>query len=833
MAKELDLDNKVLMDLLLKRGYAVKSVSSTIDNISAESIRAEFAKKNTGAAPAAPTVDESPKPPSIKPHIPGGAIVRSAEDISKERAARAETMKPKTFPSISAAYPTLRPGSPPPIKISPVAAGPSMPPAVPSISAVRPSALPAAPVIRPAAPPKVAVPQILRTPVAHSTGSVLTHSSSAGSAISSGTSIPARPSVSSTTAKTPPATPASEAPIVVAPVAGEIKVMQIKPPIMVRDFAVFLGLKPFKLISSLMEMGIFASMNQILEPDLASKVAEKFGVVLEIKHRGESKVEPPKKKELPKVDEKLLMELRPPVVCVLGHVDHGKTTLVDFIRKTNVVAGEAGGITQHIGAYQIVVPPSREASADSNKDDEKKSAASAEGRKITFLDTPGHSAFEKMRERGASLTDIAVLVIAADDGFKPQTDEALKHCRKHAVPVIVAINKIDVKGANIDRVKKQMQERNLLPEDWGGDVITVPISALKGEHIDTLLEMILLQADILELKANPKAGAEGVIVESKIEVGRGPTATVIVQKGTLKPGDAIVCGPSYCKVKSLLNERDEKLDKASPSTPVRIIGWSQTPEVGGRFITAKNEREAKDMAETAAQEILKTKRSQQATAAPQNAKELLEAITAQTSKSLSVVVKADVSGSLEAVIDALRAITSDKVKLEIVGGSVGLVSLGDVEMAHTSKASIVAFNTRNDIGVAAALKHDHVSVISHNIIYELVEQVKDAMAELLDPILTEHSLGKAEIRQIFALSKGTIAGCMVTEGSIMRDKQTRVWRGKELLGEGKIVHLKRQKDDASEVKAGFECGILFSGIDSFKEGDVVECYEISKMKAAL
>jgi len=308
---------------------------------------------------------------------------------------------------------------------------------------------------------------------------------------------------------------------------------------------------------------------------------------------------------------------------------------------------------------------------------------------------------------------------------------------------------------------------------------------------------------------------------------------VIVKKGTLKAGDAIVCGSSYCKVRSLLNERDEKLDKAPPSTPIRIIGWSEAPEVGGKFVTAKNEREAKDMSETAAQEILKAKRNAQATASPQNAKELLEAITAQTSKILSVVVKADVSGSFEAVIDALNAIKSDKVTLQIVGGSVGLVALGDVELAHTSKASIVAFNTRSESGVVAALKHDQVSVISHNIIYELVEQVKEAMSDLLDPILTEHILGKAEIRQIFALSKGTIAGSMVTEGSLMREKPARVWRGKELFGEGKITQLKRQKDDASEVKSGFECGILFSGIENFKEGDVVECYEISKVKAQL
>lgn len=788
LAKEIGLDNKELMDLLTSRGFAVKSVSSTIDNISADSLRAEYASKKPAAQ-----VEKSAD--AAKPQIPTGAIVRSAEDIAKERAARDAEKKPKMFiPPVGqsmtrpAPPPIIRPSAPPPIRLPNATTPP--PPAIKFVaSAPRPVGSHGAPIVRPAGSPSISL---------HSAPPVI---------------LPKMPAASFVKAPPPPPVIGALNMPSTAPAApqGEVKVMQIKPPIVVRDFALFLGLKPFKLISSLMEMGIFASMNQILEPDLAMKIAEKFGILLEIKHRGDAKPEPPKKKETPKIDEKLLLEARPPVVCILGHVDHGKTSLIDFIRKTNVVAGEAGGITQHIGAYQIAV-----------KD-----------KKITFLDTPGHSAFEKMRERGASLTDIAVLVIAADDGFKPQTDEALKHCRKHGVPVIAAINKMDVKGANIDRVKKQMQERNLLPEDWGGETITVPTNAIKGDGVDTLLEMILLQAEMLELKANPKAPAEGVVVESKIEVGRGPTATVIVQKGTLKAGDAIVCEASYCKVRSMLNERDEKVDKALPSTPVRIIGWSETPEVGGKFTTAKNEREAKDIAEAAAQEALKLRRAQISAEGPTNAKELLEAITAQIAKTLPVVVKADVSGSLEAVVDALKAIKSDKVNLSIIDNSVGVVTLNDVETAHTAKATIVAFNTRNDNGVPALLKHHQVSVISHNIIYELVEQVRDAMADLLDPIMTEHTLGRAEIRTLFALSKGTIAGCMVTEGSIFRDKAARVWRGKELVGQGRIVHLKRQKDDASEVKAGFECGMLFGGIEDFKEGDSVECYEVSKVKAQL
>lgn len=855
LAKEIGLDNKELVDLLTSRGFVVKSVSSTIDNISAESLKAEFASKKTSAPAKAETPAAAPKP-----QIPPGAIVRSADDIAKERAARetVDNSKPKIFaahsPNMPPRTPPMppRPSGPPQVRL-PSVGSPAQPPAIkfgvsPSSasgatvsSASTGSAAPS--IVRPAQPPAIPGNKIFSPAQAASpsrTGQATPPSVPMRSAMPGIPSLP--PIIRSPVTGAKPPFPingagastgangaAGNANGLVNSAAGttsagavtggleisatpkELKIMQIKPPIIVRDFALFLGLKPFKLISSLMEMGIFASMNQVLEPELAGRIAEKFGVLLEIKHRGESPPAPPKKKELPKVDEKLLMEQRPPVVCILGHVDHGKTTLIDFIRKTNVVAGEAGGITQHIGAYQIVVKE----------------------KKITFLDTPGHSAFEKMRERGASVTDIAVLVIAADDGFKPQTDEALKHCRKYGLPVVVAINKADVKGANLDRVKKQMQERNLLPEEWGGETICVATNAVKGDGVDTLLEMLLLQAEMLELKANPKAPAEGVIVESKIEVGRGPTATVIVQKGTLKAGDAIVCGPSYCKVRSMLNERDEKLDKALPSTPVRIIGWSEAPEVGGHFTTAKNEREAKDLAEAAAEELLKIKRAQAVSDGPTNARELLEAITAQISKILPVVVKADVSGSLEAVIDALNGIKSSKVSLSIIGSSVGLVTLNDVEMAHTAKASIVAFNTRNETGVAAQLKHHQVSVISHNIIYELVEQVKDAMADLLDPILTEHVLGRGEIRVLFALTKGSIAGTMVTEGSLFRDKLVRVWRGKELVGQGKIVHMKRMKDDASEVKAGFECGILFSGIEGYKEGDTVECYEISKVKAVL
>ena len=375
-----------------------------------------------------------------------------------------------------------------------------------------------------------------------------------------------------------PATPSAEegaTPETEAAPAGELQTIHLKPPIVVRDFAGEIGLKPFKLISELMEMGIFASMNQTIEEDTAQTLATRHGFVLEIHHRGED--QQPAKKIVEKVDDDdpKFLKPRPPVVCILGHVDHGKTTLLDTIRKANVTASEAGGITQHIGAYQI----------------------EHSGQKITFIDTPGHAAFSMMRARGANVTDIAVLVIAADDAFKPQTEEALKFARQANNAIVVAVNKIDAKGANIDRVKQQMQEKGIAPEDWGGETVTVGVSALNGTNIEELLDMILLQAEVMELQANPTCGASGIIVESQIEQGRGATASVIVEKGTLKKGDALLCGESYCRVKSLLDENGKILKSAPPATPVKVLGWSTAPSSGDRFTTEKNEKTAKRAAE--------------------------------------------------------------------------------------------------------------------------------------------------------------------------------------------------------------------------------------------
>ncbi len=611
-----------------------------------------------------------------------------------------------------------------------------------------------------------------------------------------------------------------------APTPGSKGTVTVRPPIVVRDFAISLNMKPFQVVSDLMALGKVVAVNTVIDEADAQLVAERHGFKLEIRHRGEG-VQPIKKVEVkPNEDDPALQQGRPPVVCVLGHVDHGKTTLRDFVRKANVAAGEAGGITQRIGAYSVTY-------AGENPE--------YKGRTVTFLDTPGHAAFAKMRERGASVTDVAVLVVAADDGFMPQTDEALKFAQKHARAIVTAINKTDAKGANVDRVKQQMQQRGITPEDWGGETIAVPVSALKGDGMDNLIESILLQSDVLELKANPKCPAQGVIIESQKETGRGPTATIIVQKGTLKPGDAFVCGETWCKVRALMDERGQRLQSVGPGCPALVLGWEDVPAPGAHFRCVKNDREARDIAEEAA--LAARKASEDAIArAPavsvgkpgmSDLEKLMAALATDKDKVLRVLLKADVNGTLEALRGCLEAIPNDKVTLEIVGGSVGAITQGDVALAEASKATIIAFDAKADTGVQPLLKRAGIRVISHDIIYMLIELVKEAMTELLDPILRENKLGSAEVRAVFDLSKAMVAGCMVSEGLLRRSAKARLIRKGQVIHTGTLETLKRFKDDASEVKAGFECGARISGYDTYAVGDVLECFEVLEVRPTL
>jgi translation initiation factor IF-2 len=788
LAKKIGMDNKELLSILKERKFDVKSVSSTIDNISAEALIQELSRpEKVAAAPAdapesvAPETDAAPADAVSRVNLPEGMFVKTVADIVREKSEKAEK-------AAEAAKAPVAPPAPPPVPVVSRPKAPTPPP--------------------PAAPRAVSAPAPLPPPVAKSPASVPPPVPRPAPVAPKAPPVPG-------TGPAPVAMPTAVATPAASPAVGDPKIIQFKPPIIVRDFATALGLKPFKLISELNQAGGFASMNSTIDEPMAIQVAEKHGFILEIKHRGESAPQQPEKKvktekDVAAEEEKNLMP-RPPVVCILGHVDHGKTSLLDAIRKTEVAAGEAGGITQHIGAYQV----------------ERKN------RKITFLDTPGHAAFTKMRARGADVTDIAVLVVAADDGFMPQTDEALKHAQNAGVALIVAINKMDVKGANIDQVKGQMQQRNIAPEDWGGETITVPVSAIKGEGIDELLEMILLQADVLELKANPKAEASGIIVESEIDFGRGPLATVIVQRGTLRVGDAVVCGAYYAKVRAMFDDQGRNVKEATPATPVRVIGWSGAPESGAPFKVVKNAREAENLAD---EEQLRLKReTTRVASAPKevSVEQLFANIAATQAKILKVIIKTDVFGSAEAVRNVLEGIQSTKISLEIVANEVGLVTKNDVLMASASGALIIGFHTRLENGVTPLAKHHGVRIETFDIIYELGDKVRDLMADMLDPDLKEVKIGGAEIRQVFPLAKGFVAGCLVTEGKITRNASARLRRKKEIVHEGKIQMLKRFKDDANEVRAGLECGIKLDDFNGYATGDLIECYEIQKVRATL
>lgn len=774
LSKEIGMENTELLDLLRDRGFQVKSASSTIDNISAESLKEEFASKREEPESPAETDEEAVESAPVAPPS-AASFVRTKDEIEKEKEAAKEAATAQSAPPAPS---KPSPAAPPPPPVAAPASPPAPPERAPSPAAVSPPPTGPARAAPPPPPSKLGPASIAPPPATQTVGSSSTQEEGSTDEAAQDTE--------------------------------EIRTIVVKPPIVVRDLANDLGIKPFKLISELMEMGIFASINQSLEEDVASKLAEKRGIILEIRHRGEGP-KAKKKKEIKEVDESALLEERPPVVCILGHVDHGKTSLLDYIRKESVVSKEAGGITQHIGAYQV----------------------KHNGKKITFLDTPGHAAFNQMRARGADVTDVAVLIVAADDGFMPQTDEALKFIQKAGVQPIVAINKIDTQGANIDRVKTQMQERGIPSEDWGGETITVAISALKGDGIEDLLDMILLQAEVLELKANPKKAAEGVIIEGQVEVGRGPTATVIVQAGTLKIGDGLVCGPHYTKVKALFNEYGKNLKTAPPSTPVRIIGWTGVPDCGATFHAAKNEKAAKREAEENMILHRADQKADQEERMPTSQEKLFAAIAANQKKTLRLIIKGDVYGSVEAIKNALLEIQSDKVALDIVRAEVGPVSKSDVQKASAGGTEIIGFNVKSENGVQALAKHHAVKITHHKIIYELIDQVRDDMVDMLDPEFRENKIGAAEVRAVFPIAKGFVAGCLVVEGRVVAQGHARLIRNGEVVAERKIDSVRRVKDEVKEVRAGTECGIHIENTNNYKEGDLIEIYEIHEIKPEL
>jgi translation initiation factor IF-2 len=611
----------------------------------------------------------------------------------------------------------------------------------------------------------------------------------------------------------PPVEPAAEAKEAAAEPEADKKVIHLKTSITVKDLAPLIGIKPFQVIADLMSLQIFANINQTLELDTVAKLCEKHGFILEREkkdtskghHKQELKVEVPKEPEKPREE---ALKPRAPIVTFMGHVDHGKTSLLDAIRKTRVAAGEAGGITQHIGAYRV----------------------ERDGQAITFLDTPGHAAFTAMRARGANVTDIVVLVVAADDGLMPQTIEAINHAKAAKVQLMVAINKVDLPTANVDKVKTQLQERGLTPEDWGGDIICCPVSATKGTGLGNLLEMISLQSEVLELKSDPRATPRCTVIEAQLEQGRGPTATVIVRMGTLRVGDAFICGNYWGKVKQLINDTGKPIKEAGPATPVKVLGLSGLPNAGDELVVMESERAVRLLSEERLFEIRNSK-----LAAPQRAtlENLFANIAEGQKPTLQMVLKGDVQGSVEALVGALKDIPQGKITLDIIHSAVGPITESDVLLASASNAVIIGFSVKVENNASTVAKREGVQIKLYSIIYELIDQVKEAMAGMLEPELRETVIGHAEVRQVFDLSKGKVAGCYVSDGRISRSARARVLRKRQPIYDGGIGTLRRFQDDVKEVRAGLECGIKLGDFSEYLPDDIIECYTLEKVPQQL
>ena len=585
-------------------------------------------------------------------------------------------------------------------------------------------------------------------------------------------------------------------------------VVTLPAPIVVKTLAEAIGKKPNELITDLIKLGELASINQAISETNARKLCENYGIILEIGEapKAEKSAAPVKVKA---EDDPANLRERPPVVTFMGHVDHGKTSLQDAIRHTNVCSGEAGAITQHIGASTVV----------------------RNGKGITFIDTPGHAAFTSMRARGANATDIVVLVVSASEGFKPQTVEAMNHALAAKVPIIVAANKIDLPDADVNKVYLHMQQNNLTCEEWGGTIGVVPVSAKTGAGLDDLLERILMEAEMLELKANPKREPGGVVLEAQMENGLGPTASILVQTGTLKVGDVILCGEHYGRIRTLINDKGERVKSAGPSTPVKIVGLNGVPEAGDQIEYFANEKGARNEAD---ERIAEKRAAMLATSSIQSAEDLFSKLNNENRNALNVIIKADVRGSGEAIAQSLQELPSEKIKVDVIANGVGPISENDITLAAASNAIVVGFHVRVNPGVNDIAKKQNVEIRLYSIIYELLEDITDALAGKLEPEKREKSLGEAKILQIFELSKGPkICGCMVESGSVKVGSKARVRRGGDLIYNGEVASLRRFHDDVKEVKAGLECGIRLDNFMDFEVGDEIELYEIELKKATL
>ncbi len=613
-------------------------------------------------------------------------------------------------------------------------------------------------------------------------------------------------------AKPAPAPKAKEAP---APAAAG-STINVKAPVSVADLATTMGIKPFKLIAELLPMGVFANPSTTLDSDQVAALCEKHGFVYErVKREKGAGVKAPV--EVVKEPEAVAIEKEPedalkvrtPIITVMGHVDHGKTSLLDYIRRTKVVSGEAGGITQHIGAYSV----------DHN------------GSLLTFIDTPGHAIFTEMRARGADVTDIVVLVVAANDGIMPQTKEAIMHAKAAGKTIIVAVNKCDLPTADPIRVRTQLMENDLMPTDFGGEVECVDVSAHTGAGIDDLLDLLCLQAEVMELKANPRGNCRASIIEARIEQGKGSSATVIVQSGTLKVGMPFICGPYAGKVKTLFNDQGKAIKKVTPGMPAEVSGFLQTPNVGDEMVEMDNERAARKLSEERQEEL-----RQQRLAAPKRSRmeDILAMMGDGSQKAvLKLYLKGDVQGSVEAIKKAILDIESEKVECQFIGASAGPISESDILLASSSDAIVLGFNVKVESNAVKAVKREGVQVKIYSIVYELIDQVKDAMLGLLEPETRETILGHAEIRQVFKLNKGKAAGSYVSDGKMLRTAEARVLRDGQVVFDGRMSTLRRFQDEVEEVKSGLECGIRLADYNDYEEGDIIECYSLEKIKQTL
>ena len=583
----------------------------------------------------------------------------------------------------------------------------------------------------------------------------------------------------------------------------DVEVIEIGETITVKDLAEQINKPVNDVIKTLMFLGVMAAMNQEIDFETAKKVAEKYDIEAYVKEE-DSTLEEHFEEDEEIEDENL--ESRPPIITVMGHVDHGKTSLLDAIRKAKVTDTEAGGITQHIGAYTVDI----------------------KGQKLTFLDTPGHEAFTAMRARGAQITDIVILVVAADDGIMPQTVEAINHCKAADVPMIVAINKIDREGANQDRIKQELTEHGLVVEDWGGDVIAVPVSAKQNLNIDTLLEMVVLTAEMLELKANPARKGKGTVIEAKLDKGRGAVASLLVQNGTLHAGDSIIVGSTYGRIRAMFDDAGKKIKSAGPSIPVEVLGLSEVPAAGDRFTVVKDEKTARQMAEARRE---KERQENFNSAHKVSLEDLYSQIKEGKVKELSVIIKADVQGSIEAIRGSLEKLSTDDVKVRVIHGAVGAITETDITLASASNAIVIVFNVRPENSAVVLAERDGVEVKTYRIIYDAIEDVKSAMIGMLDPEYKEVVLGTAEIRNTFKISNvGTIAGGYVLTGKLTRNADVRLIRDNIVILDSKLASLKRFKDDVKEVNAGYECGFSLEKFNDIKEGDIIEAYTMEAIK---